>query len=53
MNIVHRNKETSKVNANALLGFSTGGGLHDDDDEEGKHGEFGQRDRYKNRAVKL
>ena len=50
MNIVHRGKQADKVNANALLGFSTGGGAHhDDEDDEG----FGSKDRYKTKAIKL
>ena len=48
MNIVHRGGQTEKVNANALLGFSTGGGHHEDE-EEG----FGNKERYKSRAIKL
>ena len=50
MNIVHRGKQTEKVNANALLGFSTGGGgEHQDEEEEG----FGGKERYKSKVIKI
>ena len=50
MNIVHRSKAAAAVNANALLGFSSGGAAREED-EDGAG--FGGKDRYKTKAIKL